>query len=100
MRDGGYPLGAEYDRNAPYNQPVLKLEEIEVDVIVTMSLRTKIKVDDYDIEEDWDDDNGKVLVNNYENCNLFKAVEQQLDLPNNNPKYKDWVLDDMQVYPT
>lgn len=97
MRDGGYPIGAEFDRNAPYNQPITKPVEVEVDVVVTMSLRTKIMVDDYDVYEDWDDDEGKVLVKDFENCNLVRQVEEQVTLPTNTEQFKEWTLDDFFV---
>lgn len=97
MRDGRYPIGAEFDRNAPYNQPTIKPVEVEVDVVVTMSLRTKIMVDDYDVYEDWDDDEGKVLVKDFENCNLVRQVEEQVTLPTNTEQFKEWILDDFFV---
>ena len=46
-QEGGYPLGARSDDNAPYNQPMIKPDEVEVDIVLTMSLHTKIKVDDF-----------------------------------------------------
>ena len=98
MRDGGYPAGAREDRNAPYNQPDIQPEDVEVDIIVTMSLTTKIKVDDYDIEQEWDDDEGKILVKNFENCNLIKQAQEQIPLPMD-PKH-DWFVDDYQVFLT
>ena len=97
MRDGGYPAGAEFDRDAPYNQPIIEPVEVEVDVVVTMRLRTKIMVDDYDVYEDWDDDEGKVLVKDFENCNLTKQVEEQITLPTNTEQFKEWTLDDFFV---
>ena len=97
MRDGGYPIGAEFDRNAPYNQPTIKPIEVEVDMVVTMSIRKKILVDDYDTYEDFDDDEGKILCYDYENCNLTKQAMEQTKLPD---EFSDWTLDDVQVFLT
>lgn len=97
MRDGGYPVGAEFDRNAPYNQPIIEPVEVEVDIVVTMSLRTKIKVDDYDVYKEWDDDQGYVPTIDFENCNLTKQAEEQVKLPTNTKEFKDWILDDFFV---
>ena len=51
---GYYPMGAEFDKNAPYNQVEPEPLEIEVTVSVTLSKTMKIKVNDYleEIEED------------------------------------------------
>lgn len=101
MRDGGYPAGAKFDKNAPYNQPTIRPEEVEVDIIVTMSLRTTINVDDYETEEDIDYDTGKkVLVNYYDNCDLMKHVKDQVKLPQDMETFKNWELDDFQVFLT
>lgn len=62
-----------------------------------MSLRTKIKVDDYDVYEDWDDDNGKVLVKDFDNCNLVKQAIDQITIPTETDQFKDWTLDDIEV---
>ena len=43
---GYYPMGAEFDKNAPYNQGDPEPIEIEVTVSVTMSKTVKVKVND------------------------------------------------------
>lgn len=49
MNDGDYPLGAKYDRRAPYNQPLPREEEVEVCVSVTYHKTLKVTVkEDYD----------------------------------------------------
>ena len=55
---GYYPMGAEFDKNAPYNQVEPEPLEIEVTVSVTLSKTMKIKVNDY-LEEIEDDEEGK-----------------------------------------
>lgn len=50
MSTGGYPLGAEYDKNAPYNQPEPK--DVEVEVCVSLCIHKTIKVK---VPEDYDD---------------------------------------------
>lgn len=97
--------------------------EVEVTISITLSKTAKIKVNDYVVEED-EDENGKYLSYNYSECNLYKAVENQITLPQNlavftermfnhdlnlkaagMPKYlkdsiedcKDWSVDEMEV---
>ena len=96
-QEGGYPIGAKFDRDAPYNQSITEPVEVEVDIVVTMSLRTKIKVNDYDVYEDWDDDEGKVLVKDFDNCNLMKQANEQVLFPTDTEKFKDWTIDDYFV---
>ena len=123
MESGYYPPGAEFDSQAPYNQVDLPEREIEVTISVTLSKTVKVMVDDYEVEEDADED-GRYLSYNYDNCNLYRAVEDQVVLPQNlaeftermfnhdlnlkaagMPKYlkdaiadcKDWSVDEMEV---
>lgn len=125
IESGGYPPGAEFDSRAPYNQVDLPGKEIEVTVSVTLSKTVKIVVDDYEVEDDWDED-GRYVSYNFSNCDLYKAVENQIVLPQSIaeftermfnhdldlkaagiPKYlknaiedcKDWVVDEMEVIP-
>lgn len=123
IESGYYPPGAEFDSNAPWNQVDLPEKEIEVTVSVTLSKTVKITVDDYEAEVDADED-GMYLSYDFSNCNLHKAVEEQVVLPQNlaeytermfnhdlnlkaagMPKYfkdairdcKDWCVDDYEV---
>lgn len=120
MNNYDYPV----ERGAfdvPWYQEELPKKEIEVTVSVTISKTVKIAVDDYKVEEIIDE-NGRYLSYDYSDCNLHKAVEEQLVLPQDlaeftekmftqdldlkaakMPRYlkeavtdcKDWIVDDM-----
>lgn len=64
MSEGDYPLGAKYDKNAPYNQEPPKEIEVEVCISVTMHKTVKLIVpEDYDdvvlrvtaVEKTWEE---------------------------------------------
>ena len=120
MNNYDYPV----ERGAfdvPWYQEELPKKEIEVTVSITISKTVKIAVDDYKVEEIIDE-NGRYLSYDYSDCNLLKAVEEQLVLPQDlaeftermfiqdldlkaakMPRYlkeavtdcKDWIVDDM-----
>lgn len=123
MECGGYPPGAQYDPNAPFNQVDLPEREIEVTISVTLSKTVKVMVDDYVVEEDADEDR-RYLSYDYSDCDLQRAVEEQVVLPQNLAEYtenmfnhdlnlkavgmprylkdaiadcKDWCVDDFEV---
>ena len=96
MQQGGYPAGAEWDSRAPYNESINYPQEIEVDVCLTMSLRTKIKVDDYETFED-DSEDGKRLIYDFKDCNLEKQALEQIKLPTDTPQFSNWTVDDFFV---
>lgn len=73
MSMGGYPLGAQYDPRAPYNEKTLPEKEVEVLVSITLSKSFKIKVSDYNVID------GEL---DFSNTNLKEAVEEQIVLPN------------------
>ena len=77
---GYYPMGAEFDKNAPYNQVDPEPIEIEVTVSVTLSKTMKIKVNDY-LEEIEDDEEGKHRNIDFSVCDLQSAVNSQIYLP-------------------
>lgn len=77
---GYYPMGAEFDKNAPYNQVEPEPLEIEVTVSVTLSKTMKIKVNDY-LEEIEDDEEGKHRNIDFSVCDLQSAVNEQKYLP-------------------
>ena len=77
---GYYPMGAEFDKNAPYNQVEPEPLEIEVTVSVTLSKTMKIKVNDY-LEEIEDDEEGKYRNIDFSVCDLQSAVNNQIYLP-------------------
>lgn len=92
MGNGYYPAGAEFDLNAPYNQVDLPEKEIEVTISVTLSKTVKIMVDDYSVEEDADED-GRYLSYDYSGCDLYKAVEDQVVLPQNLAEFTERMFD-------
>lgn len=121
MNDYYYYPVEEDTSDVSWCQEDLPKKEIEVTVSVTISKTVKIEVDDYKVEEIIDE-NGRYLSYDYSDCNLLKAVEEQLVLPQNlaeftermftqdldlkaakMPRYlkeavtdcKDWIVDDM-----
>lgn len=82
MESGYYPLGAEFDDNAPYNQEEQPDEEIEVTVSLSLSKTLKLKVNDYTVTKD-SDDGVDYVVYDYSTCNFQEALESQVVLPNN-----------------
>lgn len=87
-----YPLGAEYDPRAPYNQEENSDKEIEVEVTLTSKKIVKITVNDYDIVDKGKDEDGTYWENiDYSNCCLEGAVRDQIELP------KDWDIEDIDV---
>ena len=63
MRESGYyPPGAEFDPNAPYNEPVIPEQDFEVDVeYVLQKKAVKVTTDDYNPE--FDEETGHVDAN-------------------------------------
>lgn len=114
MDNYNYPVGFDTE-NAPWNREDNPPKEVEVTVSITMSKTFKIDVDDYTMIED---DDGSYFPD-FSECNLYKALEEQVYLPNeigdiieqdlesNNIckfKYKDiskdlkgWNIDDYEV---
>ena len=82
---GYYPAGAEFDPRAPWNEVELPPKEVEVTVSVTISKTMKVPVGDYIIDEEGEAD--------FSNCDLKKAVEENIKLPNT----EGWILDDFTV---
>ena len=81
IESGYYPPGAEFDPNAPWNQKELPEKEIEVTVSITLSKTVKIKVSDYTIYSNEDENGNHFEDIDYSNCNLKEAVEKQVYLP-------------------
>lgn len=116
MNNGDYPLGAESDLRAPYNQKSKAKREIEVTVSLSLSKTIKVEVSDYKSYKDGDEE-GEYLSYDYSECDLRKAVEDQITLPNNLAEIvfdskmrdipdnlkkaisdcKDWCIDDFEV---
>lgn len=83
MDNYNYPIGAD-TKNAPWNQTDNPEREIEVTVSVTLSKTIKIKVSDYEIIDSGKDEDGEYFEDiDYSDCDLKKAVEEQITLPQN-----------------
>lgn len=75
---------SDWDR-APWNEIELPPKEVEVTVSVTISKTMKVPVRDYTIDEEGNID--------FSDCDLKKAVEENIKLPN----IEGWILDDFTV---
>lgn len=74
--NSNYPPMSQSDwDNAPWNEEILPDKEIEVTVSITLSKTVKVTVNDYIVDEDGCID--------YSNCDLNKAVKEQMTLPQN-----------------
>lgn len=88
MNNYDYPAGADND-SAPWNEPEdLPEKEIEVTVSITMSKTFTIKVNDYTIEKYVDED-GCSDYYDYSECNLERAVREQVYLPDEAYRFYD-----------
>lgn len=110
MDNYNYPMGAD-TKDAPWNQADNPEREIEVTVSVTLSKTVKIKVSDYEITDSGKDEDGEYFEDiNYSNCDLKRAVEEQITLPQDAYKYvkgefnndqrndlEGWDVDDFEV---
>ena len=86
MKESGYyPAGAEFDPRAPWNEVEQPPKDIEVTISAIVSKTIKVPVRDYIIDEE---------CNIYfSECDLKKAVEENIRLPNIN----GWDLDNFEV---
>ena len=84
--DSNYPpmSQSDYDR-APWNEVELPPKDVEITVSVTISKTMKVPVGDYIIDEEGNID--------FSECDLKKAVEENVRLPNT----KGWDLDNFEV---
>ena len=86
MKESGYyPAGAEFDPRAPWNEVELPPKDVEVTISAIVSKTIKVPVRDYIIDEE-----GNIDVSE---CDLKKAVEENIRLPNT----KGWDLDNFEV---
>lgn len=111
MDNYNYPCGAD-TKDAPWNQEDSPEKEIEVTVSITLSKTVKVKVSDYEILNSGKDEDRQYFEDiDYSNCDLKKAVEEQIILPHKayrtimtNTKrskktyedIKDWNVDDFE----
>ena len=65
IESGYYPAGAEYDRNAPWNQSDPESREFDIEVIDSILLSATITTDNY-IEEIDEDEDGRSSVCTFE----------------------------------
>lgn len=102
-----YPEGAD-NPNAPWYERENKPVEVEVTVSLTLSKTVKVNVVDYERIVEKDEDNIPFLNIDLSNCDLKKAVEEQIILPQDAYKSmlpgtktrKDlsgWNVDDFEV---
>ena len=87
IESGYYPIGAEFDPKAPYNEEIIPDKEIEVTISVTLSKTVKITVNDYIIDEEGCPD--------FSECDLHKAVKEQIKLPQQ--LCEDWEVDEFEI---
>ena len=86
MKESGYyPAGAEFDPRAPYNEVEQPPKDVEVTISAIVSKTIKVPVRDYTIDEEGNID--------FSECDLKKAVEENVRLPNT----KGWDLDNFEV---
>lgn len=88
MDNYNYPLGAD-TKDAPWNQSDPTEEEVEVLVSITLSKSVKIKVKDYIVVDEGRDEDGYYCSYDFSECNLQKAVEDQIVLPQNLAKFTE-----------
>ena len=95
MNNGDYPLGAQYDPRAPYNEKENPEVEITVCVSVTYHKTFKVKVKDYEIIDEYADEDGMYCCDrDFSDCNLYRAVAEQYGelCPD-----KSWTKDEEEV---
>ena len=86
MKESGYyPAGAEFDPRAPWNEVEQPPKDVEVTISAIVSKTIKVPVRDYIIDEEGNID--------FSECDLKKAVEENIRLPNIN----GWDLDNFEV---
>lgn len=79
----------------PYDKEDNPEIEIEVTVSVTLSKTLNVKVKDYEILDEGIDEDGIYYINrDFSNCDLKKAVEKNITLPQD---ILDWDLDEYIV---
>lgn len=85
-----YPLGANFDSNAPWNQDENPEVEVEVTVNLALHKTVKVKVKDYDIADEGKDEDGNPYYDlDFSETNFRAAVEEQIILPQDASLYVD-----------
>lgn len=96
MNNYDYPIGSDTP-DAPWNQVDTEPRKIEVTVSITLSKTVEIEVTDYTAEDDFDEDGYHGISYDYSECDLKKAVKDQVILPNSVGEFNDWIEDDFEV---
>lgn len=95
MDNYNYPMGAD-NSDAPWNEKEIPKRKIEVTVSVTLSKTVEVEVDDYELKEEGVDEDGCFYEDiDYSQCNLKRAVEEQITLPQD--ACNGWDIDDFEV---
>ena len=96
MNNYDYPIGSDTP-TAPWNKIDPEPKKIKVTVSITLSKTVEVEVTDYTAEEDYDEDGYNGINYDYSECDLEKAVRDQVTLPNSVGEFNDWVEDDFAV---
>ena len=88
---GGYPLGAENDSRAPYNEVENPEIEVELSVWVTLHKIIKVKTSDYDIIDEGKDELGYYCERDYSNCDFTSDIEAEIE---DNLPVSNWEIDE------
>ena len=96
MNNYDYPMGVD-TKDAPWNQVDPEPRKIEVTVSITLSKTAEVEVTDYIAEEVYDEDGYHGISYDYSECDLERAVRDQVTLPNSVGEFNDWVEDDFAV---
>lgn len=88
---GNYPLGAEYDSNAPWNQEENPEVEVEAQVTITLTKTFKFKTQNYTVDYDGPDEDGDTtIIRNFEDSDLLEQIKENFILPQDASKYVDY----------
>lgn len=93
MSLGGYPMGAQNDPNAPYNEKENPEIEVEVTVSITLSKTFKIKTDQYNEEFYGKDEDGfPIISRSFDKCAIDEQAQEKTSQELNISK--DWNIDE------
>lgn len=74
---GYYPAGAEHDPNATYNQVEPPEKEFKVTVTFSVDKEVTVHTSDYAVDEDYDEDIGKVISVDTSDTNFISAYLEE-----------------------
>ena len=87
-----YPEGTDTP-DAPWNEVSTTPVDVEVTVSITLSKTVTVSVDDYTAEPNWDEEGYCEPSYDFSECDLKRAVQEQIDLPMEH----GWTIDDFEV---